>query len=91
MSEMKRRSRWLYIAGAAAWLGAAAAPLLLLAGVVIQVIMVVEMFLLSVAITTSILGFIAKALPPVAAAWFLGYRDGVESEQERARHLRVIR
>ena len=90
MTEMKRRSRWLYIAAGAAWAGAALTPAALIVGVSVQIVILVEMFLLSVAITTSVLGFIAKALPPVAAAWFLGYRDGVEAERERD-HLRIVR
>lgn len=91
MNEMRRRSRWLYVGAAAAWVGALIVPLMVIVGVTVQVVIVVEMFLLSVAITASVLGFIAKALPPVAAAWFLGYRDGVEAERERAQHLRVVR
>ena len=91
VNEMRRRSRWLYVGAAAAWVGALIVPLTVIVGVTVQVVIVVEMFLLSVAITASVLGFIAKALPPVAAAWFLGYRDGVEAERERAQHLRVVR
>lgn len=91
MTEMKRRSRWLYITAGAAWAGAAVVPLTVVVGVTVQLAMVIEMFLLSMAITTTVLGFIAKALPPVAAAWFLGYRDGVEAERERAQHLRIVR
>lgn len=90
MSKGKRKSRVWFVAAGGAWLGAASALVFALSGAAFDGLIIAEMFALSVAIVSTMLGFIVRALPPVAAAYFLGYREATEAASNRP-GLRAVR
>lgn len=74
------------------WLVALLAPVVGRHWLPIEALILVDMVVLSAAITTTVLAVIAKALPPVAAAWFLGYREAAKGPEKDGdgRQLRSV-
>lgn len=74
------------------WLVALLVPVVGRHWLPIEALILADMVVLSVAITTTVLAVIAKALPPVAAAWFLGYREAAKGPEKDGdgRQLRSV-
>lgn len=73
------------------WVLALLVPTLARHHVAVEVLILVDMVILSAAITCTVLTVIVRALPPVAAAWFLGYREGSKPPQrDEGRGLRIV-
>ena len=86
----QRFTRTVTVIAAAGWsvavLGAAVG---LIEGRVSTAILLAAMVLLSATITASLAAVILRGLPPVAAAWYLGFRESEVAHARRAK-LRVV-
>lgn len=86
-----KRVRMLTVGAVLGWVIALALPLLAQGAVAIEVLILMNMVVLSAAITATVLAVIVRALPPVAAAWFLGYRERVTPQRDDGgRRLRSV-
>lgn len=75
--------RLLTVGSIACWMLALALPAVGRRWLTIEVLILTNMVVLSAAITVTVLAVVARSLPPVAAAWFLGYREASRREPER--------
>lgn len=85
------KARILAVASTLAWVLGLLVPIVGRDVLAIEALILVDMLVLSAAITCTVLTVIVKALPPVAAAWFLGYREAVSKpEKGDGRRLRAV-
>lgn len=92
-ADTARRLRTTRRVGLGAIAVATALPASLLVGMPALALVVLEQIALTVGGGAFVLWFVASTLPPVAAAWFLGFRDGVEPERgdpDGGRRLRAV-
>lgn len=86
-----RRVRILTIGAVLGWVVALILPLLAYEAIPIEVLILANMAVLSAAITATVLAVIVRSLPPVAAAWFLGYRERVDPQRgDGGRRLHAV-
>lgn len=86
-----RKIRLLTAGSVLGWVLALLVPMLAKDWLAVEVLILVDMVILSAAITCTVLTVIARSLPPIAAAWFLGYREGSKPpRRDEGRGLRIV-
>lgn len=86
-----RKGRTLAAGAVLGWVLALVVPAVAKDWLAIEVLILADMVILSAAITCTVLAVIVRALPPVAAAWFLGYRESLKPQRDDdGRRLRSV-
>lgn len=84
-------ARLLTIGAVLGWTLGLIVPLLGRHTVRVEVLILADMVILSAAITSTVLAVVVRSLPPVAAAWFLGYREAtLTPEKDDGRRLHAV-